>query len=156
MLQTAFAQKLNKELVYGHWTVYYASNPSFAMHTDSTAEYVGRMVKTAIAQAPSHLLSTEDSIKLVKQNELLSKWVDSSFIELDKSGKFKGEIYFTDEGDRPHRENGNFTWSGDRLLLNGKEQTVFSVKSLTAKDLVVIINEGGKPDERMTLKLKKK
>ena len=156
MLQAAFGQKLNKDLVYGHWTAYYASNPSFAMHTDSTAEYVGRMVKTPIAQAPSHLLSAEDSIKLVKQNELLSKWVDSSFIELDKTGKFKGEIYFTDEGDRPHRENGNFAWSGSQLLLNGKDQTVLSVKSLTAKDLVVIINEGGKPEEVTTLKFKRK
>ena len=156
MLQKAFAQKLNKDLVFGHWTVYYVSNSQFTMHTDSTEQCISKIVKVATALAPEHRLSTEDSIKTVKEYQLLSKWIDSSFIELNKNDKFKGEFYFTDNPERPQADGGSFILQGNRLLLNGKEQTVFSVKSLTAKNLVLIINDGGKPEEVMTLKLKRR
>ena len=72
ILTNAFCQEINKKLIYGHWNAYYVSNTAFTIHTDSIQQSIGQIIKAAIALAPEHILSPEDSLEKIKHIDVAS------------------------------------------------------------------------------------
>ena len=157
-LSFAYGQTTNKNLLYGHWKTYYLSNSGITVDCNNLPYSQQQAFKVALAKKPSHLLDPKDSANIIHQITLASKEIDSSYLEINKDGKFYSVIYFAEGKIKPLKENSTYKWEGDNKLMVTNEAgdvNIMSIKTLTKNDLKIVVNEDKGTENSFTLKLKK-
>lgn len=134
----ADAQQIDKDLLYGRWSLYSIQMGNVFMCSDSFDRTMTSMLEAYLAENPEGVVTQEDSIEIKQKLPIILSELEKSYVEFNRSGKAKAHFSMEDEEDEDIQRS--FTWLNDReitIAKDGDAYTQLKILSLTANKLVV-------------------
>ena len=142
----ANAQTVNKNLLYGKWTITSLKADGQEINADNLTTAVDYDLKLQRQNNPDHAITREDSLKAVADQKKLYKDLSDSYIDFGQKGNVTTYIAMKkDKNDNPlDPQAATYTWTGEKTLSikePGRAPSIVTIEELTAKTLKITLKD---------------